>query len=315
MINYESNNSSTAVGINEIPSLDRTYNYTFTGKANEEHLYNELNARLKKIERATDMNRDELNSILSETEVFQLPKDEKEELNLRFDWLDRLYHVKENIETIKTRNDAEKFRRSLSSVQTCPMKSELMSELTLIEESLPEEDLIFEELSNGELLKNQVFEEGNDAFINLGTAGREYIIKTTINEYGEDADTEKVIGSAIKLEKKASQLTEISDRIELAEHLNQLPLVSYSELIESRKEEVVDRLIEVGKWNGLAHLDRQILHIDRAITKEELEVESNDEKDDYITLSNGIKMAYTIDIGDLSRSAWYSINLDTAQKA
>ncbi|MED4455957.1 hypothetical protein [Metabacillus fastidiosus] len=203
------------------------------------------------------------------SESFKIASDEKEEVLLRIDWLDRLYKAKEKIKLINTREEAQFLRRLIASVQTCPMKTQLMAELDLLEQLLPAKEMPSEKTSTGELLMEKTIEEAGEVFINLGKAGREHIVREVLNQYGDNADVEHIKELSTILERRVESLKEEKDRHQLAMSLEQLPIPLFSRLGDERKEIVINRLIENSKWNGLASLDRMIAQLDKVIIIEE----------------------------------------------
>lgn len=296
MFDIDSLPSSKAVPVNGISLTNKDFEFTYTASVDEKKLYKDISMRLIALEKSQDVNKKELEAINHMVEGFQIAIDEKEEILLRIDWLHRLYKVKEEIEFVDTKEKVYALQTVIATVQTCPMKNELMAELNSLEQSLPSGVEDSEMLSSEQLLMEKAIEEAGDVFINLGKAGREFVIADVLNQFGDDSSIANVKECAIALEKRVESLSEVSERIELITHLEQLPLPTFTVLEAERKEKIMDHLIETSKWNGLTSLDRNIAQLDKAITKEELE---QYEKENAIILSNGNKAAETIDAESL----------------
>lgn len=239
---------------------------TYTENTNEEKLYKELSHRLIELERSLEVNKEELQSISELANSFQTSMDEKEEILLRIDWLNRLYRVKEEVTEIDTNEKAKQLRRLLSPVQTCPLKKQLMGEIEKLEKSFPEEKV---PVTLEQQLMERAIEEVGADFINLGKAGREYVVAEAINENGEFATVTHIKDLTLTLEKSVERLKKCNSQAELVSQLEQLPLRLFNSLDANRKAAIAEHLCEIKKWNGLAALDRMIIQLDKAMTNEE----------------------------------------------
>ncbi|MDH4619984.1 hypothetical protein [Brevibacillus sp. AY1] len=148
------------------------------------------------------------------------------------------------------------------------------------------------ELTGYELLMEKGINEAGDEFINLGKAGREYVITEVLRQEGDQATTAHVQALATQLEQRVLTLSEVSDRMELIAELDQLPLSTFSSLQEVKRERVAEALIQEKEWTGLFSLERKITQISNAIDREERE---NYEKENVIDLPDG-KASTTIDL-------------------
>ncbi|TRM10709.1 hypothetical protein FH966_02690 [Lentibacillus cibarius] len=294
MIDYKSIPSSTAQQLNDATLFDDEFVFTYTGSIDEKKLYDDINKRLTGLETSLDRNKEELEAINHMTADFCVANDEKEEVLLRVGWLRRLYQVKEEIETVDTKQKTKSLRRLLSPVQTCPMKNQLMTKMDELEQSLPEEDDISSEPSNEQQLMEKAIEEAGDVFINLGKTGRDFVIAGVLEQFRGNANVDTVKESAIAIEQRVKALSDVNDQNEVIASLEQLPLKSFAGLKTDRKVVIANRLIESNKWNGLAAMDRQIAQLDRAITKEEKEKE---EAENTVLTEDG-KAALTLNIND-----------------
>ncbi|WLV24387.1 hypothetical protein QR721_12195 [Aciduricibacillus chroicocephali] len=235
--------------------LDSVQSITFstTEKSDEEALYQQLNIFLAKYEKSTETDKLAIAKIRENTRKLQVLVNEKEELYLRINWLERLYKVEEEIENVQTKGEVEMLQQIISDVQTCPLKIKLQRRLELID-ILP---LQVEKTSEGLFMDRAIEEIGSD-FINLGTAGREAVIDSAVNE--GFLDMEKVRQQTRELESKAVQLQTCESVKQMIVMLDTLPLSSWKELSAKWKLRIAINLIEEEQsWNGLAMLDR-IIH-------------------------------------------------------
>lgn len=269
MIDFSSLPSSEAEPLNEINVPTKGVRFTFTGSIDESNLYNDINKRLSILETSLEIDKEELNAIQQENDNFRVSIDEKEEVMLRIDWLRRLYEVKEVIQSVETKEHAEQLRRKITSVQTCPLKNELMATLESLAQSLPSEQTEQSQLSPEQELMEKAIVEAGDAFINLGRAGREYVVTKVIEEFGKDVPVASIQEAVSALEEQVARLAGIDDVEELQTQLETLPLSNYSRLSSERKQTVAEKLIENRQWKGLASLDRLIHQLDAKLSAAE----------------------------------------------
>lgn len=266
MIDFTSIPTSTAQQLYENNFFNIKYKFTYTGSIDEKKLYHAISTRLIALETSLDINRAELEAINNMAKEFQTITDEKDEVLLRIDWLHRLYQTKEEIGFVDTKEKAKYLSRLLAHVQTCPLKKQLMVELDLLEQTLPEEKIAVIVPSINEQIMERAIEEIGELFINLGKVGREFVITSVLEKFGDNANVDNVKESAFSIEQRVSVLSKVTDPAELIASLEQLPLQSFVDLNNDRKEEVAKRLFEQNKWNGLAALDRRIIQLVRAIS-------------------------------------------------
>lgn len=269
MIDFSSLPSSEAELLNEINASTKGVRFTFTGSVDERNLYSNLNKRLSILETSLEIDKEELNAIQQESDSFRVSIEEKEEVLLRIDWLRRLYEVKEAIQSVETKEHAEQLRTKIASVQTCPMKNELLVKLDSLVKSLPSEQTEQPQLSPEQELMEKAIVEAGDAFINLGRAGREYVVTKVIEEFGGDVPVASIQEAVSALEEQVARLAGIDDVEELQTQLETLPLSNYSRLSSERKQMVADQLIENKQWKGLASLDRLIHQLDAKLSAAE----------------------------------------------
>jgi len=215
--------------------------------------------------------------------------EEKQELLMRCQWLFGLYTVKEQIASVTTMAELKSLRSKISNVQTCPLKKELMEQLSALEQTLEQEVV---ELSAEDALIEAVFEAGNEAFINLGKAGRDSVIRDVLKQLGKEATLKAVLEHTNTLEQRVEALTDIKESQELLNQLESLPIPSFHALPAVRKGRIAESLLENNNWNGLALLNRMIAHLDKAITNEE---QQQEEAKNTILTTDG-KAALTLDI-------------------
>jgi len=252
-------------------------------------VYKDLSSRLIDIETKTAIERDKVTKIDSEAKQMMLALDEKQELLMRCQWLFSLYTVKEQIASVTTMAGLKSLRSKISNVQTCPLKKDLMEQLSALEQTLEQE---VAELSAEDALIEAVFKAGNEAFINLGKAGRDSVITDVLKQLGKEATLEAVQEHTKALEQRVEALTDIKESKELIKQLDRLPIPSFHALPAERKGRIAETLLENNKWIGIASLDRMIAHLDKAITNEEKQLK---EAENTILTSNG-KAALTLDI-------------------
>jgi hypothetical protein len=273
MIDFSSLPSSEAELLNEINASTKGVRFTDTESVDERNLYSNLNKRLTILETSLEIDKKELNAIQQESDSFRVSIEEKEEVMLRIDWLRRLYEVKEAIQSVETKEHAEQLRTKIASVQTCPMKNELLAKLDSLVKSLPSEQTEQPQLSPEQELMEKAIVEAGDAFINLGRAGREYVVTKVIEEFGKDVPVASIQEAVSALEEQVARLAGIDDVEELQTQLETLPLSNYSRLSSERKQTVAEKLIENRQWKGLASLDRLIHQLDAKLSvAEEQEV-------------------------------------------
>lgn len=266
MIDFSSLPSSEAELLNEINASTKGVRFTFTGSIDESNLYNDINKRLSILETSLEIDKEELNAIQQENDNFRASIEEKEEVMLRIDWLRRLYEVKEAIQSVETKEHAEQLRTKIASVQTCPMKNELLAKLDSLVKSLPSEQTEQPQLSPEQELMEKAIVEAGDAFINLGRAGREYVINDLLKKLGGDVPVASIQEAVSALEEQVARLAGIDDVEELQTQLETLPLSNYSRLSSERKQTVAEKLIENRQWKGLASLDRLIHQLDAKLS-------------------------------------------------
>lgn len=268
-------------------SLSKGYTFTYTAFVEDKkQLYKDINKRLIILETSLNKDNEELESIYSW--ATELLNEEREEVFLRLNWLKQLYKIKDEIEFVDTKEKVNQLRRSISTVQTCPMKKQIMSELDELEQLLPEEELTPNDMSTEQLLMEKSIEEAGEVFINLGKSGREFVISNVLKQNGENATIESIRESSFTLENRIKKLIEIDDLKEFIDLLEQLPIRSFSSLNGKVKKNIAKQLIEVKGWNGFASLERRI---------EQLAMQGREEKEDENIIKTSIyHAAITLDI-------------------
>ncbi|KAB7706671.1 hypothetical protein F9802_10790 [Bacillus aerolatus] len=292
MIDFSSLPSSEAEAFKESPVSTENIYFTFEENIDEQILYRKLNERLSALESSVKTNNQELAFIHQAAGSFKMALEEKEEVIIRIDWLRRLYEAKEAISSVDTKEEADYLRRLIASVQTCPMKNELVEKIDSLEQSLPSGMQAPVELSRHQKLMEKAIREAGDVFINLGKTGREHVITGVLERFGNQANVERVKEQSATLEESVKSLLEVKGSAELISRLEQLPLASFSELSIGRKKALAERLLKNGNWDGLASIDRMIVRLDQGIKKEEQECEEAKNK---ITTPDG-KAALTLDV-------------------
>lgn len=220
-------------------------------------VYKDLSSRLIDIETKIDIEQEKVTEIETEAKQMMLAIDEKQELLMRCQWLFSLCTVKEQIDSITTMNELKSLSSKISSVQTCPLKKELMEQLSALEQTLEPEVV---EHSAKDAIIEAVFEEGNETFINLGKVGRDHVLDTL---FASDSavTVEQVIAASEELEQSVEHLKGINYLEHFDAAITKLPLASLERLTEDHRKEVVQELHENAKWNGLFSLDRMVLQL------------------------------------------------------
>lgn len=266
MIDFTLLPSSSAIKGSDAPLLDKNTNYTSMTVSDEIALYNDLNARLIDLEKACEIDADVLQSITDDTSKMVFRWDEKEELLLRINWLNRLSKVQEEIGDVATYDQAKKLRGHISSCQTSPLKKQLQDRLDDLLAKLPQEEI---EKTATEKLMEFAIENTGDDFINLGRAGREDIVSRLFEQFGGDVPIGKIQEEVTALEQRVARLAEIEDAHALQTQLEALPLSNYPRLSSERKQLVAEQLIDGKKWKRLASLDRLVRQLDAKLSAAE----------------------------------------------
>lgn len=251
----------------ELPELQGLY-YTAKEGKDETPIYQVLNRRLMQLETSRELYEDELNAIEESSVDLVVSIDAKEEVQLRIDWLKRLYEVKISLPTVSTFAELERLHVTLSSVQTCPMRSELLRALDQLAATLPAETELRVQ-NEFDRVMEMAIEQAGEVFINLGKAGRENIVQGALEEFGGSVSIDYLKEATMSLEQQVARLAEADNEEAFQTQLNYLPLPHYANLSVERKQIVTKQLLEKRNWKGLASLDRMILHVDSALNKVE----------------------------------------------
>lgn len=259
----------------DIENLEALYTntnleFTSTESVDEQAIYDEMNKRLGQLETSLEVDLPALAEIQEDVQNFRVRYEEKEEIELRIDWLERLYKAKGQIAELKLKEEAEDLLRFISSVQTCPLKGELEKLLQEVKATLPASEST---VTPEEAMMERAITEVGDDFINLGAAGRTAVI-ASIGKFGEQLDKEQIRAQTRELENQADQLKDTATASELAEQLNDLPLASWEGLDLERREIISRQLFGQKDWHGLAALDRSIHQLNRGITAEQKKLEA-----------------------------------------
>lgn len=105
-----------------------------------------------------------------------------------------------------------------------------------------------ETLSAKEQLIEDIFATGNETFINLGTAGREYVLQ-------QSPSVELAIAKAEALEEQVQVAKKATTVEELKAKLEELPLINLAKIPVMYEQEILEKVMAQPKWNGLFHLD------------------------------------------------------------
>ncbi|MCP1143651.1 hypothetical protein [Lysinibacillus endophyticus] len=221
----------------------------------EQKVYKELSHKLIELETSLNYSLQTVNEIEKMVNQMIIAIDEKHELLLRCEWLVTMSEIKDKIDKITSLEDIKSARAKLSHVQTCPLKKQLMEQLEQKEANLEPVEVI---LSSKAALVEAIFESGNETFINLGSAGREYVLEEVLaNGKGT---IEETIANAVALEASVQAAKQSSSTAELSQVLESLPLQHFGNIPTEYVEEVLQSLLDNANWNGLFQLDLQIKH-------------------------------------------------------
>lgn len=229
------------------------YTVTSTEVMEEAPLYKQLSKQLIELETTTDYTVEQVQPIREIAEKMFLNIDEKVELLMRCDWLVTMKDVEGRIDQLATVEDVQSDKRQLGRVQTCPLKNKLKAKLEELEEQLA----MTKVLSAKEQLVEDIFATGNETFINLGSAGRNYVVEEVLVG---DGKVETAIAKAKELEASVQAAKQSSSIAVLRQALQQLPLHNFKNIPMEHEEEVLQNLIDNANWNGLFQLDLQIKH-------------------------------------------------------
>lgn len=257
-----------SIAVDSIDALlaDKKFNYTSMAVSDEMALYNAINVRLIELEKALEIDTAVLQSIIEDTSKMMIQLDEKEELFLRINWLERLLKVEQEIDDVETYDQANELHRYIFNCQTSPLKKQLQDRLEELLATLPQEVI---EKTDAEILMEKAIENAGDDFINLGKAGREHVINDLLEKFGEDVPVASIQEAVSALEHEVNALSEIEDVQGLQDQLETLPLSNYPRLSLERKQIVVEQLIENRQWKGLSSLDRLVRQLDAKLSATE----------------------------------------------
>lgn len=107
-------------------------------------------------------------------------------------------------------------------------------------------------LSAKEQLVEDIFATGNETFINLGTAGREFVLTEVLKE---TPSVELAIAKAEALEAQVKAAKQSVNVEELKANLESLPLVHLVNVPAEYEQEILQKLLDQPTWNGLFNLD------------------------------------------------------------
>lgn len=267
-----------------------------------------LNKVLSSMEQAPRITLEILMEIQDEVRKLVLLAEEREEINLRINWLKHLHDVMLKVPLIKSQEEAKHLRNSLRYVGgNSFVKKEIISELERLEIASPKAiDEIKNDQSPYEYLMEQAIEYAGELFINLGSTGRKTVVYRVLELYGEKASLEDVINESLVIEQDVKHLLEYKDSDQIMNRLDQLPLESFNSLEIDRKKAVVAKLIQTKSWTGLASLNRVIKQLNKEIEKEE------HEKTSYLISSLDGKVATTMDIRHLKESGKVQLSSGTS---
>lgn len=246
-----------AVTGTDVKSGDEEVFFTASEQYDEAVLYEELNRRLKALEKSLEEDSHELESIRQKAAAFRLYVEEHNEVLTRIEWLERLYRAKECLEREAAPDEAARLLVELAPVQSSPMKNALLEKLSAVRSEAQS------------IVMEKAMVEAGEVFVNLGKYGRQWVLE----QVGTDGTMDEVRKSAAELETSVEELNGAEDSVELQNRLDQLPLHSFHELSSVQKAAVAKQLLSSNSnWGGLAALEREIGHwVKKAAGKETIE--------------------------------------------
>lgn len=215
----------------------------------EQKVYKDLSMQLVTLETTLDYSLQRVKEIEVMAKQMMIAIDEKKELLMRCDWLVTMLEVKIGMESISSLEDVKSARTKLSRVQTCQLKRQLMEQLAQKEEQLESVEVV---LSSKDALVEVIFETGNETFINLGTAGREFVLEKVLSE---QPSVELAIAKAEAIEAQVQAAKQSANVEELRAKLVPLPLANLANVPAEYEQEVLQKLLDQPTWNGLFNLD------------------------------------------------------------
>lgn len=219
----------------------------------EQKLYKDLSQQLIQLETSLDYSLKEVIEIEAMAKQMMIAIDDKQELLMRCGWLVTMAEVKQEMDQIVSLEEIQTARSKVSRVQTCPLKKQLMEQLDQKEAQLEPVETV---LSTKDALVEAIFETGNTTFINLGTAGREYVLDEILANGKGTID--EAIANAESLEASVQAAKQSNSVAELSQALEALPLKHFEIIPTEHKEEVLQNLLDNANWKGLFQLDLQI---------------------------------------------------------
>lgn len=237
---------------NSVSASSALKDFKSIGVQDEQQIYTNLSHRLIEIEKRIEIEWELVFAIEGEARQMMLLLDEKNELLMRCNWLNRLYDAKEKITTVSTMSEVKRLQASIRMVQTCPLKSKLIDELKNLEQML---DVETAQLSDEDTLNEAIFNTGSQVFINLGTVGRSAVLEEVLNS---DGQVHTAIAKAEELEALVQDAKQCDTVETLQKAFQSLPLGNLVAIPAEYEEEVLQKLLDNPIWNGLFHLDRLI---------------------------------------------------------
>lgn len=267
--------SSGSVLSGEEGKMEGIY-YTALERQDERRIYDELNDKLTRLETDTALHEDDLAVIEENVSAIVVSIELKEEIQLRIDWVKRLYEVRHSLSSTNTLSETERLRSLIAPVQTCPLKTVLSAELENVISSLPVETKQIEKSVFDELMERAI-EQAGEEFINLGAAGRAYVVEKLLAAEGTLVSVEMIQQASMELERQVTELHDALGIEDLRVKLEALPLPTFTNLLEEQKDVVIAKLQKADAWQGLASLNRMIDQLDQTeATLKELEISKSE---------------------------------------
>ncbi|WP_100374092.1 hypothetical protein [Bacillus sp. FJAT-45037] len=298
MIDIEKVPATLAEEVSELKSKSLIgYECTTSPSYNEESLYLQLNSDLHYYETQWGWGKAELDSLTKRIQHLIFNDEAREECELRLSWLEKLHKAKDLVASMNNVDDMNHALKLLRSVQTSPLKKELMVKVeeykkNFIVDELQEEAIIdafsqVKEATTAEAVMNVLVEHVGERYINLSKAGRVAVAKEVMKKKDSYSHIEDVIQDTTylsnELEAKVEALANYEDEIQFINQLKQLPIDGYGELSLNSKADIARKIPSMNGWNNsLATLSRVINTLITKMEMEKLHLQTVDEDFDSI---------------------------------
>ncbi len=263
MFEFQSLPSSKAQDVDELFEYKEGIRFTAYKNEDENTFYQSLDQQLRMLENENKIETEKLTVIEQAANELTFAIEEKEDMLRRIKWLWLLHETRGGLNALQTREEVSTVKYALSEVQASPLKTQLMTELDQLAQSLPTKERSFKDQ-----LMEMAFEQAGEDFINLGKVGRTFIIERLLAEGSTTVEAIQI--ETDRLNEIVASLCATTDAAEFLAQIEQLPLTSYAKILPHRREALIHRLMKENDWHDLLALDHKISQIDRKLAKEEV---------------------------------------------